>query len=342
MPFVTPQSREEIEAAVEAYGPAPGGVALMRLEAAAADEAIATGVYVTWWSARARKECARVAGASRCMCGHALHEHRELDRRNPRAPPCAQCGCRAYDFVPQRPEECGMWWLPRRREFDIRTWRAPCRCKHGHDAHDARTGRCARCACRAFDGDYACITCDGRQTDHETLFELAEERAAAGKPTGEAFRPLAESSYLQERVIGPGGRGGGRGRGRGRGATAAGRAGGGGYAGAGGGGGRTPEQRLEAGEVSAQEYHRLIAAEAAGGPSQPSAAGERGGGALALARTVQPPPQPPTVRMCALDLGGGTTAAVLTNAGAPLPQPGRTDWTRPRPRGAPQPRKPAE
>ena len=40
-----------------------------------------------------------------------------------------------FRFVPTRPEECGMYWLPRRKDFDINKWRAPCKCNHNHEEH---------------------------------------------------------------------------------------------------------------------------------------------------------------------------------------------------------------
>ena len=43
-----PQSAADVESAVAAYGAAPGGRKLMRLEAEAAQAAVETGVYITW------------------------------------------------------------------------------------------------------------------------------------------------------------------------------------------------------------------------------------------------------------------------------------------------------
>ncbi|KAJ1638677.1 hypothetical protein T492DRAFT_585602, partial [Pavlovales sp. CCMP2436] len=179
--------------------------------AEAAAEAAASGVYITWRcvdrqsAARhgggASDECARVARASRCLCGCTLGEHAPIVARNPRAPKCG-CRCYGFEFVPSRPEELGMWWLPRRAGFDVRTWRAPCKCKHGHDAHDPQTRRCRApgCGCGAFASDYACINCECGQEAHETVFETTAERDAVGRPTGERFKPLADSPFLQQAV----------------------------------------------------------------------------------------------------------------------------------------------
>jgi hypothetical protein len=32
-----------------------------------------------------------------------------------------------FKFVPSRPEECGMYWLVRRKDFDVKSWRPPCK-----------------------------------------------------------------------------------------------------------------------------------------------------------------------------------------------------------------------
>ena len=120
---------------------------------------------------------------------------------NPQAPACAKCKCRRFSYVPMRPEECGMWHLPRRKGFDVHAWRAPCKCNHGHDCHDPVTMRCTKCAnCARFEPNYACIGCDGRGDAHETVFETESERVLARLPVGEAYKPLRDSPYLLEQV----------------------------------------------------------------------------------------------------------------------------------------------
>ena len=46
---------------------------------------------------------------------------------------CEKCECKQFKWIPRRPEEVGMYWLVRRKGFDVTKWRAPCKCKHGHD-----------------------------------------------------------------------------------------------------------------------------------------------------------------------------------------------------------------
>ena len=49
--------------------------------------------------------------------------------------------------------------------------------------------------------NYACMGCDRKVTDHETLFETESERIAAGKSTGGAFYPLSEFPELNALVF---------------------------------------------------------------------------------------------------------------------------------------------
>ena len=124
MPGPTPQSKAEIEAAAHDYGIAPGGRAMVLAELDAADYSIASGVYVVWRTQKTgesasgvRKDgqCCRVGPNSRCFCGHSLADHKPIKQGNPQAPACAKCKCRRFSYVPMRPEECGMWHLPRRK-----------------------------------------------------------------------------------------------------------------------------------------------------------------------------------------------------------------------------------
>ena len=179
MPGPTPQSKAEVEQAAHDYGIAPGGRAMILAELAAAEYSCATGVYVVWRthktgesSAGVRKDgqCCRLGPASRCFCNHSLAEHKPLKAGNPQATACTICKCKHFHYMPMRPEECGMWHLPRRKGFNVHAWRAPCRCGHGHDAHDPVTMRCTQCAnCVQFEANFACIGCDGRGDQHETV-----------------------------------------------------------------------------------------------------------------------------------------------------------------------------
>lgn len=69
--------------------------------------------------------------------------------------------------------------------------------------------RC-RCGCSTFISDFACLVCDMKWEDHETVFETTQERLAGGRSVGEAFFPLADDTAVQGLVFPPGGAGRGR------------------------------------------------------------------------------------------------------------------------------------
>ena len=320
--FTTPpQDAAAVTVAAAAYGVPAGGRAMCRAEHAAATRAVESGVYIVW-RGRNGADCARVGGKSRCFCGCPLEAHAPINAGNPQPPPCRACACPRFEYVPSRPEEVGMWWLPRRKGFDVRAWRAPCRCKHGHDAHDPVTRRCTLCGCSCFKSAYACLGCDRGQEEHETCFELASERTAANRPVGDEFFPLhGAPPALRQAVLGP------------RAAAAAPppavEA--------------SPEELYERGAIGADEYHRRVATTgelAAGFPpgglsaAFPPVAGGGGGGggsggtAAVARRGGAAAHAPPTVRMGRVQLADGTVANFATNLGPPIPQPGR-DWNRP-------------
>ena len=338
MPGPTPQTREEVEQAAQDYGIAPGGRAMVLAELEAADASIASGVYICWRttktgesSAGVRKEgqCCRLGQKSRCFCGHSLAEHKAVKRGNPQAPACTLCKCRRFSYMPMRPEECGMWHLPRRKGFNVHAWRAPCKCKHGHDAHDPVTRKCNECGnCRVFDANFACIGCDGKGDAHETVFETESERVMAGLPVGEAYRPLQDSPYLQHQVLEGARRTEFRAAAKGGRLVAQTQQ-------------RSPEEMLDSGAIDIAEYRRLIALP----PDPPSGGGgssRRGGGSLVPANQGETQllgsgrgptgreyaQKGATVKQISLDVGGGQSVEILTNVGRPMPQPGK-DFSRP-------------
>ncbi|CAM9816514.1 unnamed protein product, partial [Choristocarpus tenellus] len=123
--------------------------------------AIKTGLYITWRSRKTNNDCARVGPMSRCFCGCSYADH--AFRKGSVLPSCTACECRAFDFVPSRPEEVGEWWLPRRQGFDAREWRAKCNCGHSHIAHHPLRRSCGSCSCGHFRSSYGCVVCDGHQ-----------------------------------------------------------------------------------------------------------------------------------------------------------------------------------
>lgn len=339
MPGPTPQSLGEIEQAAHDYGIAPGGRAMILAELEAAEASVASGVYIVWRtmkngesSAGVRKDgqCCRLGPKSRCFCGHSLQEHKPIKQGNPQAPACSLCKCRRFNYVPMRPEECGMWHLPRRKGFNVHLWRAPCKCKHGHDAHDPVTLKCNECSnCARFEPNYVCIGCDGRGDQHETVFETESERVMARLPVGEAYKPLQDSPYLMQQLLE------GAARTEFKGAARKGAASGGALAAP----EASPEELLEQGKIDIAEYRRRIAL--------PPPSSQRGGGGASS--SLVPASQRgsdrrlgtglgrdgrelaemgATVKQMSLDVGNGQSVEILTNLGKPMPQPGK-DFSRP-------------
>ena len=196
MEFAGPDGMQK---ALEQFGPAPGGRDMMDRERQAAEAAVASGTYGVWRSQRTNEDCGRIGAASRCFCGAPFSHHRTVPPHG-----CVATGCERFRYIPQRPEEVGEWWLPRRKGFDVRAWRAKCQCGHGHDAHDATTLGCrhAGCGCARFISAFCCLVCDRPWEEHETLWESRQERVDAGRAVDAAFIPLAETPAISELVFG--------------------------------------------------------------------------------------------------------------------------------------------
>lgn len=114
------------------------------IEYAAAQESIANGLYITWVPsafmsipASASDEiksgigqCCRIGSQSLCQCGHSFGNHQQpkVPKKGYIKPPaCVSCKrCKQFAYSPSYPEECGQWWLMRRRDFIIRDWRKVC------------------------------------------------------------------------------------------------------------------------------------------------------------------------------------------------------------------------
>ena len=120
----------------------PASFAILQIEIEAAHQSIASGVYITFLPNRSSSlpnsasdelingigQCCRVGSKSICLCGHALDQHvtvvvpKKIGYIKP--PKCSTkfCRCISYSYCPSRPEECGQWWLPRRKDFNIIEW----------------------------------------------------------------------------------------------------------------------------------------------------------------------------------------------------------------------------
>mmetsp|Transcript_37592 Transcript_37592/g.49541 ORF Transcript_37592/g.49541 Transcript_37592/m.49541 type:complete len:350 (+) Transcript_37592:240-1289(+) len=190
----------QISSAISRYGVAPGARWMMEAEMEAAQLAIESGVYAVWRSLKNGQDCTRIGNRHRCFCGHSYGDHKFATKKS-RHQACLACGCKRFEVVPTRPEEIGAWWLPRRKNFDVRSWRPKCKCSHSHEDHDPNIRSCKLCVCNLFNSDYCCLNCDGLQEEHEVVFESEEERVQTGRPVLEAFFPLSETPHIQHQVF---------------------------------------------------------------------------------------------------------------------------------------------
>lgn len=173
---------------------------MMDLEYLHAKEAIEKGLYVTYFCNKKKMECGRVGSKSLCFCGHKYANHTVQATKKRISSKCTNCPCKEFQNIPQRPEECGMYWLPRRKDFKMADWRAKCKCGLGHDQHSPVPPYQSK-QCQGFYCDFNCITCDCRWEDHVTLFEFEDERAAERKKIKQDYLPLNMNQELHNLVF---------------------------------------------------------------------------------------------------------------------------------------------
>ncbi|KAI0208424.1 hypothetical protein LSAT2_006907 [Lamellibrachia satsuma] len=174
-------------------------------EREAALDAQETGIYIGWRCPEFKHDCQRINRNSKCFCGHLLKEHASYNGRSVNVP-CKQfgCACKAYAWIPSRPEDIGEFWFQRRRGFDVTTWRAKCRCKHTHEEHKPTGYRqclVGGCKCGMFDSNFLCAACDRHWEEHETFFEDTDTRRQNGLPIGADYLPFAEIPSLRNMVL---------------------------------------------------------------------------------------------------------------------------------------------
>lgn len=169
-------------------------------ETNAALEAIKSGVYIGWRCPEYDWDCIRLSKHSRCFCDHNLSEHASYNKNSIKVK-ClaANCNCKAFAFIPERPEDIGEWWLPKRPGFNPSLWRAKCRCKHTHDQHNPNTRKCTVrfCGCFIFESDFLCAACDKHWENHETFFDDLDSRKHKKLPYGQAYLPFHELPDLR-------------------------------------------------------------------------------------------------------------------------------------------------
>ena len=175
-------------------------------EREAAIQAIKSGIYIGWRCPGNDFDCIRVSMESRCFCGHVLNQHESFEKKRTTSLKCLLngCGCKQFAFVPSRPQEIGEWWLPKRRGFDVASWRAKCRCKHDHDQHKPNSNRKCNvkgCLCFAFSSNFLCAACDKHWEEHDTCFDDLASRQEKGLPYGEDYIPFNELPQLRNIVL---------------------------------------------------------------------------------------------------------------------------------------------
>mmetsp|Transcript_26 Transcript_26/g.36 ORF Transcript_26/g.36 Transcript_26/m.36 type:complete len:346 (-) Transcript_26:279-1316(-) len=197
---------QDISASIKAYGVSQGSKKTVERERLAATEACASKTYVVWSSGKDEKGaeilCSRVASTSRCFCGHPYSMHAKSMKKNKFHCKKKSCKCPRFDYVPMSPEEIGEYWLPRRRGFDLGSWRAKCKCGHSHEDHTADYARrCRKCKCSQYRSAWACVVCNKHGEAHETSWETELERKQDRKSVGNAFMPLAEMPQVRADVL---------------------------------------------------------------------------------------------------------------------------------------------
>lgn len=177
---------------------------MMDNERTHAFEAIKTKIYVNWTSVYSKPnvECFRIGSKSRCICSHDFPNHEKIITKKKFSVKCTLCNCKHFSFIPQLPEEVGEYWLPQRKGFKYVDWRAKCKCKHGWDSHDINKNlKCKECYnCSSFNSAFCCVVCNRFWQDHETVYELEDERKCNNKSYGEMYMPLQEAEEIRDAV----------------------------------------------------------------------------------------------------------------------------------------------
>ena len=178
--------------------------ALFQPEKVAALDAIESGVYIGWRCEEYTWDCIRLGRHSRCFCDHTLNEHEPYNGKSIQVKcQILNCSCKAFSFIPERPQDIGEWWLPKRPGFDLATWRAKCKCKHTHTTHDAQTKICSvrGCNCFSFKSDFLCAACDRHWEDHWTFFDTVMSRKEKKLPVGNEYLPFHEMTDLRDVIL---------------------------------------------------------------------------------------------------------------------------------------------
>jgi hypothetical protein len=161
-----------------------------------AEEAIQSGIYITWSSGDS-VDCFRVGSNSMCICSHGFAEHEKILNKKKQSSKCSLCKCKAFTYIPVFPEEIGEYWHVHRNNFDYTMWKANCKCKHPWKDHSVdKLLSCMKCGCFKFNSNFCCAVCDKFWQDHEMIWELEHERYMCNKPIAQDFLPFREMPGL--------------------------------------------------------------------------------------------------------------------------------------------------
>eukprot|EP00451_Oxyrrhis_marina_P049913 CAMPEP_0204471202 /NCGR_PEP_ID=MMETSP0471-20130131/19376_1 /ASSEMBLY_ACC=CAM_ASM_000602 /TAXON_ID=2969 /ORGANISM="Oxyrrhis marina" /LENGTH=296 /DNA_ID=CAMNT_0051473293 /DNA_START=69 /DNA_END=959 /DNA_ORIENTATION=- len=191
-----------IKAAVAQYGPAPGAAKMLDGELQAAKEAVESGRYVIWRNSTSGHDfCARVGSGSRCFCGHDYSSHKYMKPDSPNSV-CGDCDCKAFAFVPKRPEEVGDTGYPEGKDSTSTVGGLNVDVNMGMTVTQQNPRIAASPVGAAATSPSGVVwSADGTWADHETLWETREERARDGRPVGEGFFPLSHDADLSDMVF---------------------------------------------------------------------------------------------------------------------------------------------
>lgn len=200
-----------------------GADTVLNSETQAAQQSLETGIYISFLPSpyatvpasacddirAGASQCCRIGDLSLCRCGHALAEHESVKmpkRKGYVKPPkCMACKrCPSFSYSPMYPEECGQWWLRRRRDFNLQEWR-----KVLIYVKSAITLIiCFMTICKrvqAHPEDYACIGCNLKLDDHETVWETRDDRLLRHAAVDTSYVPLEDYRAMLAADVDPSG-----------------------------------------------------------------------------------------------------------------------------------------
>ena len=179
-----------------------GTQGMMDNERLHSQEAIESGIYVTWSTiSQGGKtvDCFRIGSNSMCICGHGFPCHDKILNKKKFSNKCNKCKCKAFKYIPVYPEEIGEYWIPFQKNFSYDTYRVKCKCKHTWNEHDGSGYlNCKKCGCGEFNSAFCCAVCNKFWQDHEMIYETESERKMNGKPVREDYIPFNEMPEMYD------------------------------------------------------------------------------------------------------------------------------------------------